>query len=100
MNGPASRLRCETVPRVPLYAAHSALTLVFTFALALFAGCGGGSASPPEITAQPASQTVTAGQTATFSVSATGPIPLTFQWQKNAVNIAGATSARYTTPAV
>src|SRR6202030_281915 len=93
------RLRCEPVPRVPLYAAYSALTLVFTFALALLAGCGGGSASPPEITAQPASQTVNVGQTATFSVSATGAMPLTFQWQKNAVNIAGATSATYTTPA-
>jgi hypothetical protein len=99
MNGPAVRLRCETASRVPLCAAHSALTLVFTFALALLAACGGGSASPPEITVQPASQTVNVGQTATFSVSATGPMPLTFQWQKNAVNISGATSAMYTTPA-
>src|ERR1700722_1260301 len=99
MNGPAVRLRCETASRVPLCAAHSALTLVFTFALALLAACAGGSASPPEITVQPASQTVNVGQTATFSVSATGPTPLTFQWQKNAVNISGATSAMYTTPA-
>ena len=39
-----------------------------------------------------------AGQTATFSVSATGTAPLSYQWQKNQANIAGATSASYTTP--
>jgi hypothetical protein len=53
----------------------------------------------PSITTQPASQTVTAGQTASFSVAATGTAPLTYQWQKNSANIAGATSSSYTTPA-
>ena len=53
----------------------------------------------PSITAQPTSPTVTAGQTATFSVSATGTAPLSYQWQKNGVAISGATSASYTTPA-
>ncbi|HTT32802.1 MAG TPA: immunoglobulin domain-containing protein [Methylomirabilota bacterium] len=53
----------------------------------------------PTITTQPASQTVTAGQTATFAVVATGTAPLNYQWQKNGANIAGATSASYTTPA-
>src|SRR5580704_4503244 len=53
----------------------------------------------PTITAQPASQTVTVGQTATFSVTATGTAPLTYQWQKNGGNISGATAASYTTPA-
>jgi hypothetical protein len=52
----------------------------------------------PTITTQPANQTVTAGQTATFSVVATGTAPLTYQWQKNAVNIAGATATSYATP--
>src|SRR5258708_6289621 len=52
----------------------------------------------PTITAQPANQTVTAGQTATFTVVAGGTAPLGYQWQKNGVNIAGATSASYTTP--
>ena len=52
----------------------------------------------PTITAQPASQTVTAGQTATFTVAATGTAPLSYQWQKNGANIAGATSSSYTTP--
>src|SRR6267378_1267021 len=53
----------------------------------------------PTITTQPANQTVTAGQTATFTVTAAGTAPLTYQWQKNGVNIAGATSTSYTTPA-
>ena len=51
----------------------------------------------PTITTPPASQTVTAGQTATFTVVAAGTAPLSYQWQQNAVNIAGATAASYTT---
>src|SRR5882762_1724685 len=53
----------------------------------------------PSITTQPVSQSVTAGQTATFSVAATGAAPLSYQWQKNGANIVGATTASYTTPA-
>jgi Immunoglobulin I-set domain len=53
----------------------------------------------PQIITQPASQTVTAGQSATFTVVASGSPTLTYQWQKNGANIAGATSAAYTTPA-
>ena len=53
----------------------------------------------PQIITQPASQTVTAGQSATFTVVAAGSPTLTYQWQKNGANIAGATSASYTTPA-
>jgi hypothetical protein len=52
----------------------------------------------PSITTQPASQTVTAGQTATFTVVASGTAPLSYQWQKNGANISGATSSGYTTP--
>ncbi|MGA7794823.1 MAG: immunoglobulin domain-containing protein, partial [Candidatus Acidiferrales bacterium] len=57
------------------------------------------SAVAPSITAQPANKTVTAGQTATFSVTATGTAPLTYQWKKNGTVIGGAASASYTTPA-
>ncbi len=39
------------------------------------------------------------GQTATFSVTATGTQPLSYQWQKNGSVISGAVSASYTTPA-
>jgi hypothetical protein len=54
---------------------------------------------PPSITSQPANQTVTAGQTAAFSVSATGTGTLSYQWKKNGAPIGGATSSSYTTPA-
>src|SRR5215471_2149444 len=57
------------------------------------------AAVAPSITSQPGSQTVTAGQTATFSVTATGTAPLSYQWRKNGTNISGATSGSYTTPA-
>lgn len=51
------------------------------------------------ITTQPANQTVLAGQTATFTVVATGAGTLTYQWLLGGVAIPGATSASYTTPA-
>ena len=57
------------------------------------------NAAPPSITTQPTSQTITAGQTATFSVVASGTAPLSYQWQKNGTAITGATSSSYTTPA-
>lgn len=52
-----------------------------------------------KITTQPASQSVLAGQTATFSVTATGTGILSYQWLNSGVAITGATSASYTTPA-
>jgi FtsP/CotA-like multicopper oxidase with cupredoxin domain len=56
-------------------------------------------ASPaPVILIQPASQTVNEFATATFRVVASGS-GLNYQWQRNAANIAGATTATYTTPA-
>jgi len=52
----------------------------------------------PTITTQPSNQTVTVGQSASFTVVASGtPSPL-FQWQRNNVNVVGATSPSYTTP--
>src|SRR5207247_7359638 len=44
-------------------------------------------------------QTVTSGQTATFSVAAAGTAPLAYQWKKNSVAISGAMSSAYTTAA-
>jgi Immunoglobulin I-set domain len=73
-------------------------------ALALW-GCAGASnssstmtAAAPSIASQPASVAVAVGQTAAFSVMATGTAPLTYQWQRDNANIAGATSSTYTTP--
>ena len=49
----------------------------------------------PTITVNPQSQTVTAGSSVTFSVIASGTSPLSYQWRRNGVDIAGATSASY-----
>lgn len=49
----------------------------------------------PSIVNQPVSATVVAGDPATFSVSVSGATPFTFQWQKNGVNISGATASSY-----
>lgn len=59
----------------------------------------------PSITTQPQNATVTAGQTATFTVAAAGTPTPTYQWQVDKktgsyVNIEKATSASYTTSAV
>jgi Ig-like domain-containing protein/immunoglobulin I-set domain protein len=62
-------------------------------------GTGSGAATAPVITTQPVSQSVGVGQTVNFVVVATGSAPLSYQWQKNGVNISGATSNSYTTPA-
>jgi YVTN family beta-propeller protein len=47
----------------------------------------------PTITAQPIDVNVSTGSTATFTVTATGSGPLTYQWRFNGVNITGATNA-------
>lgn len=52
--------------------------------------------SSPVITMQPKNITVSEGQPATFTVSSSGALPLSYQWRKNGVDIGGATSASYT----
>ena len=79
---------------------------------AIVTGCGGGGRPValarhnrfrrtlrPSIVDQPTNQTVTAGQTASFSAMAMGTAPLSYQWQRNGVNIVGATRSSYATPA-
>lgn len=53
------------------------------------AGSGGKCADelPPYIFNPPANQVVTAGNTATFTVAASGATPLSFQWQFNGTNL-------------
>ena len=52
----------------------------------------------PTISIQPVDKAVLLGETATFSVTANGTEPLTYQWQKNGTDISGATQPVYTTP--
>ena len=54
----------------------------------------------PSITTHPSSQTVSAGGSATFTVAASGTPPLSYQWQRNGVDIPGATAASYTLTSV
>jgi hypothetical protein len=82
-------------------------TNVILLVAAVFGGaCGGdGPTNPPTIAApvisgQPQSVTVVEGAAANFAVTANGSGQLTYQWRRNGVAIAGATSAAYELAAV
>ncbi len=52
--------------------------------------CGSGSAQyPPAITTSPGNATAVSGQTATFTVAATGSPAPTYQWQRQAAGMTG-----------
>jgi len=79
-------------------------TILLSCLAVLLNACGGGSSgdssttttvTAPSITTQPAAATVTAGASASFSVTASGS-SLTYQWYKDSAAISGATSATYT----
>jgi hypothetical protein len=53
------------------------------------------AAATPSITTQPSNQTVTAGNNASFTVTATGNAPLSYQWSFGSTAISGATSATF-----
>ncbi len=55
-----------------------------------------GSNAPPTLIGQVASVTVTSGSPGTFRVTAFGAGPLTYQWRRHGLAIAGATEATYT----
>ncbi len=53
---------------------------------------------PPVIQVPPTNFTATVGNTATFSANAIGLVPLSYQWQLNGSNIAGANSSQLYLP--
>ncbi|MEY2408708.1 MAG: large repetitive protein, partial [Verrucomicrobiota bacterium] len=55
--------------------------------------------SPPSITAQPASVTLAENAVATFRVAVSNLDAVTYQWQRNGLNLAGVLGATYTLPA-
>ncbi|MDB6092996.1 MAG: Immunoglobulin I-set domain protein [Verrucomicrobia bacterium] len=56
--------------------------------------------NPPAVVSQPISQTVDSGGGAVLAVAVTGDLSPTLQWQRNGVNIAGATGTTLALPAV
>lgn len=60
------------------------------------AATGSALVATPSITAQPASQTVPLNGSATFTVTANGAAPLSYQWRLNGVNISAATGSSFT----
>ena len=52
--------------------------------------------SAPVITIQPQSQTIMEGNTVTFSVTATGTNPLSYQWYRDGFILQGGTNRQYT----
>ncbi|HVU07375.1 MAG TPA: immunoglobulin domain-containing protein [Verrucomicrobiae bacterium] len=47
----------------------------------------------PQITTQPSSQSVTAGSNVTFTVAATGTVPMSYQWTFNGTKMSGKTNS-------
>lgn len=81
--------------------------------LAIGSGANGGvlakitsTATPPPtglapiVTRDPTGVSAPIGGSVTFSIEASGTAPLTYQWQRNGANIAGATGASFTIPSV
>jgi hypothetical protein len=60
------------------------------------AGSVGKCSHPPVIIVQPATQTAPVGNNVTFTVVASGDLPLGYQWEFNGTNISGATETDYT----
>ncbi|TCK19481.1 hypothetical protein DFR30_2792 [Thiogranum longum] len=85
-------------------------TLTLLSGLSMY-GCGGGSGSsgttpapsptpaptPPAFLVHPSDQTAVKGDIATFETLASGAEPLFYQWQRNGLDIPGATGLTYTT---
>jgi glucose/arabinose dehydrogenase len=57
-------------------------------------------ATAPSITSHPSNVTAQPGSRATFSVRASGPAPLRYQWRRDGVDIPGATASDYTIASV
>jgi uncharacterized repeat protein (TIGR03803 family) len=64
---------------------------------AVFRLAGSFPPEAPMIVTQPANQAVHSGGTADFSVNAASSTPLSYLWQRNGTNIAGATLSSYVT---
>ena len=71
--------------------AHNGATVSQTFTLTVQA-----AVTAPAISSQPGSVAIDQGQTATFSVTASGTAPLLYQWRRDSTAITGATGSTLT----
>lgn len=87
---------------------HRLLATFLVVAMCFAAACGGSDDSSdssttgtaPTLTTQPASQSVAAGASVTFSAAASGDSPLAFQWRKSGTAISGATAESFSIASV
>jgi len=68
--------------------------------VAAYSSYGPTAVVPLTITQEPQDVSTVQGETATFTVVASGTGPIFYQWYRNGQEIPGATAASYTTPAV
>ncbi len=68
--------------------------------IALHYGAAFGASSPPSIVEHPRSRAVLPGADVSFTVGAAGSLPLAYQWQRNDVDIPGATEVTLALTAV
>jgi sugar lactone lactonase YvrE len=105
--GHRSGLRADAMRFPILRIGSKAVVTLLCVALAACGGGGGGgssapAASPPPavvaptISAQPQVASVPVGQSVSFSVTAAGTAPLTYQWTRAGAAITAATGATYT----
>ncbi len=87
------------------YTAGASGNVTLNLAVRNAAGCGSNTTTlvpiiplplPPTIVSGPTNQTGIVGGSVTFSVSAVGTAPLTYQWRRDGVNSPGATSTNVT----
>ena len=84
----------------PVGAKDAAVTFTTPHGTLVFAKAGGfevvaGAETAPAITQHPRSQTVRPGASVTFAVTATGTEPLTYQWQRDGVDLPAAILSVY-----
>ena len=94
-NSPVLRLAGVTAGQAGAYSVRvsNAAGTATSDAALLTVSAGVATLVAPTIVTPPVSVQVNAGNTATFAVGVAGSGPLAFQWQKNGVDIAGATAA-------
>jgi hypothetical protein len=92
--------RCQLKQNNSNYGTAQANTCFAGSGTVSFSVAAPATTTPPTITGQPASQSQSVGSSVTFTVSATGTGPLSYQWRKNGSDISTANAASYTTAAI